>query len=283
MSLQPVSFSKRQAPQPRLSPRYKPGRHSETFWREEEDAVLVAHYPSHGLATCLEKLPRRSRSAIYMRARHLGLKSNKQADRPRKRHAPDPELDAKIREAWPSLIAKGAVQRFADSIGIDRWVVSKRAAALGLSKDYRRKEPTWTAAEDALMARVPLNTPDIAARIFKDHGFKRSATAIVVRAKRIGLSRRRSDILSATSAARILGVDGKWITARCIDGSLEAEKRGTARLVQQGGDTWTIRPEALKRYVIDSLEEIDIRKVDKFAFVALLTDPPAEPLLEAAE
>ena len=283
MSLQPVSFSKRQAPQPRLSPRYKPGRHAETFWREEEDAILVAHYADHGLAVCLEKLPRRSQSAIYARAHHLGLKSNKQTDGPRKRHAPDPAVDAKIREAWPTLMAKGAVQRFADSIGIDRWVISKRAAALGLTKDYRRKEPGWSAAEDALMARVPLNTPDVASRIFHQHGFKRSATAIVVRAKRLGMSRRRRDILSATSAANILGVDIKWITARCIDGSIEADKRGTSRLVQQGGDTWSIQPEALKRYVLDSLEEIDIRKVDKFAFVALLTDPPAEPLLEAAE
>ena len=108
-------------------------------------------------------------------------------------------------------------------------------------------------------------------------------TALVVRAKRIGLSRRRTDVLSATGAAKILGVDSKWITARCIDGSLAASKRGTLRLVQQGGDTWAIQPTDLRRYIMDRLEEVDIRKVDKFAFVALLTDPPTEPMLEAAE
>ena len=280
MSLQPVSFSKRQAPQPRLSNPRAVGRHAETYWREEEDEILRAYFPGDGAPTCASKLPRRTMSAIYARAYTLGLKSIKQQDGPRKRHPADPVLDAKIREAWPGLTAKGAVQRFADSIGVDRWVISRRATALGLTKAHRRKEPNWTAAEDELMRKVPLHDASKASDIFKQHGFSRSATAIIVHAKRIGLSRRRSDVLSARGAAKTLGVDEKWITSRCIDGDLTAEKRGTARLVQQGGDTWAIRPEDLRRFIVDHLEEIDIRKVDKFAFVDLLISADDDGKLE---
>lgn len=276
MSLEAVDFSRKQAPQPRLSKQYVPGRHAETFWSEAEDAVLRETYANGGATGCRERLitlgfPVRSSSAIYARANKFGLKTDKQV-RARRSHPPSPELDAKIKEAWPTLSGKGAVQRFADSIGVDRWVVSKRAGALGLSNPHR-KEPPWSAAENALMARVPLHDPHKASRIFREHGFPRSPAAITVHAKRIGISRRRKDVLSARGASKVLGVDEKWITARCIDGTLEAEKRGTARLVQQGGDTWSIAPSALRRFVIEHLEKIDIRKVEKFGFVELLTDP----------
>ena len=278
MSLEPVDFSRRQAPQPRLTPKRVPGRHAETYWRPEEEAILVATYPIHGAAACLEKLPRRSRTTIYQRARQLGLSAPGQSGLPRRRRstADVAALDEKIRKVWPTLTCRGAVQRFADEIGEDRRMISQRAGALGLTKAHRRKEPGWTAAEDALMGRIRLNDPDHAARVFKEHGFNRSPTAITVRAKRLGLSRQRRDVLSATKAAAILGVDSKWVTARCIDGTLEAEKRGTSRLVQQGGDTWSIRPDALRAYIVANLEEIDIRKVEKFAFVALLVEPSAE-------
>ena len=232
---------------------------------------------------CREKLTGRSVPAIYGRANTLGVTSAKMKGGPRRRHPCSAELDAKIREAWPTLADKGATQRFADAIGVERWIVSRRAAAMGLTKAHRRKEPNWSAAENALMARVPLYDPAKASEIFNEHGFRRSATAIAVHAKRIGLSRRRSDVLSATSAATILGVDIKWITARCINGSLAGAKRGTQRLVQQGGDTWSIAPDALRRFVIDRLEEVDIRKVDKFAFVDLLTRPAPAGHLAAVE
>lgn len=93
----------------------------------------------------------------------------------------------------------------------------------------------------------------------------------MVRAKRLGISRRTYEHLSARGAATILGVDAKFISARCIDGTLAASRRGTRRLGQQGGDHWSITRADLRRYVIDHIGEIDIRKVEKFAFVDLLT------------
>jgi len=122
-----------------------------------------------------------------------------------------------------------------------------------------------------MMAKVPLHNPDRCAEIFRDHGFKRSPTAIVVRAKRIGLSRRFNEGFSARQAAKILGVDDKTLTASCISGELKATKRADSRLPQQGGSRWIIDPADLRRFVIEKLEWIDFRKVDKFELVHLLT------------
>nr|WP_295468869.1 hypothetical protein [Mesorhizobium sp.] len=93
----------------------------------------------------------------------------------------------------------------------------------------------------------------------------------MVRAKRIDLSRRFNEGLSARQAARILGVDDKTLTASCISGELKASKRADNRLPQQSGSRWIIDPVDLRRFVIDRLERIDFRKVDKFELVHLLT------------
>ncbi len=273
-ALKPVSFRKGREHAPRLSKPYVPGKHHERFWSEAECDVLRRHYPAGGAPACEPHLPKRSRSAIYIQAGKLGLDPPKGGgpQRAKRTKAEVAALDAKIREAWPELNGRGAVQALADRLGVQRWWLTKRATALGLTMPHR-KEPPWTAAEDALMAKVPLHLPDTASEIFRDHGFRRSPTAIVMRAKRLNMSRRASrKELSATAAARILGVDGKTLSLWCIAGDIKAERRGSKRLPQQGGDAWNIRREDLRRFVIDQLERIDIRKVDKFEFVALLTE-----------
>ena len=99
-------------------------------------------------------------------------------------------------------------------------------------------------AEEALMKQVPLHDPDRCAKIFREHGFSRSPTAIVVRAKRLDLSRRYRETLSATQIGKLLGVDGKTVTREILQGDLKAEKRPTNRLNQQGGDPWSVTPAA---------------------------------------
>lgn len=200
----------------------------------------------------------------------LGLRAHRQPVERRKIEC-TPELERRIRERWPSLTAKGATTAFAVELDVPKHWLIRHATRLGLTVQ-QRKEPNWTAAEDQLMRKVPLHSPERAAAIFKQHGFNRTATAIVVRAKRLALSRRYRETLSATAAARILGVDAKGITALCIGGLLKADKRSTRRLPQQGGDPWSIRREDLRAYVIEQVASIDIRKVDKVLFVDLLVN-----------
>ena len=273
MSLERVSFKKGREHKPRLSKPYVPGVHSEKYWTEEEDQILRDHYPAQGFAYCASKLPKRSKTAIYGRVQKLGVKFGEGTPRTIRTQEQYADLDARITEAWPTLvIPKGDLSGAAElarQLGEPRWLISQRCNKLGLTRP-RKKEPKWTTAEDELMKRVPLHDPDKCSEIFKAHGFSRTATAIMVRSKRIGLSRRQAGTFSATAAAKLLGLDGKTVANYCLDGTIKSSRRGTKRLPQQGGDVHSIERADLRQFVIENLELIDFRKVDKFAIVDLL-------------
>jgi hypothetical protein len=78
---------------------------------------------------------------------------------------------------------------------------------------------------------------------------------------------------SATSAGRVIGWDAKPVSVYCLKGLIRSSRRGTKRLPQQGGDVHSIERADLRQFVIDNLELIDFRKVDKFALVDLLVGP----------
>jgi hypothetical protein len=268
-ALEPVTFKKGRGHAPRLSKPYVPGKRHPRFWTAAESAVLRRHFETGGAARCKQDLPHRALGSIYQQAGKLGLHGKHfKKGAPRSR-ALTPALERQIREAWPTLKGRGAVAALADRLDVPRWKVSKFAAREGLALPHK-KEPPWKAAELELMKRVPLHSPDLCARIFREHGFRRTATAIVVKAKRLDLKRRYSETLSATGAARILGIDNKTAACMCIDGRIKASRRGTKRLPQQGGDAWSIERADLRRYILENLETLDIRKVEKFSFVALL-------------
>ncbi|HSI41790.1 MAG TPA: helix-turn-helix domain-containing protein [Xanthobacteraceae bacterium] len=268
--LKPVSFKKGRAHAPRLSEPYVPGRRHERFWTEAEDDILRRHYETGGLSACQAHLPHRARASIYNHAHKLGLQ-RQGLPAVRQKHEASPELDERIRAEWAQLHGRGAVNDLANRLGVPRWWLSDRARRLGLTIPHR-KEPAWTDAENDLMRKVPLHDPDRCAEIFRQHGFRRTPTAIVVRAKRLDLSRRATrETLSARQAAAILGIDDKTVTALCIAGELAATRRADRRLPQQGGNAWEIKRADLRQYIVEHLERIDLRKVEKFAFVQLLT------------
>jgi len=278
MSLTPVSFKRPVTRLPRLSKPYVPGKRDERYWTPAELAAVREHFPKSGAAACLPHLkPHRSIGTVYQQAHKMGLSApKKQAGKPRLQHHISPEMDETIRREWALLDGKrrGEVSELANRLGLERWVLSKRATKLGLTMPHK-KEPPWTAAEIALMSKVPLHDPHKCADIFREHGFHRSETAIVVKAKRLDLSRRDTrQEWSATKAARMLGVDGKTMTRWILEWNLPATKRADRRLPQQGGSSWDIKPGDLRRFIIDNLEHIDLRKVEKFAFVDLLTTEP---------
>lgn len=273
MSLEPVSFRKPRESAPRLSKPYVPGKHDARFWTAEEKAVLERYYPEGGAAACMAHLPpHRTMSSVYGQAKKQGLEA-KVGGGPKHRIIPPEGLDDEMRAAWPLMSGdkKGEVNAFADTRGLPRWWITKRAMALGLTQPHK-KEPPWTAAEDALLGRLDLTDLDKASATFREHGFARSPTAINVRAKRKGIARRSTRAtFSATEAAKILGIDSKGVTAEILRGDLVATKRQDKRLPQQGGSSWDITPADLRDYIVTFLERVDFRKVDKFEVVALLT------------
>ncbi len=122
---------------------------------------------------------------------------------------------------WPTLdLPEGSVsgvKELARQLDEPHWLITQRCRRLGLTRP-RKKEPPWSAAEDELMKRVPLHDPEKCSEIFKAHGFTRTATAIMVRTKRIGLSRRNTETFSATAAAKVIGLDNKTVAVYCLKG-----------------------------------------------------------------
>jgi hypothetical protein len=264
--LTPISFGRGRHAEPRLSARYTPGKHNKRYWSDAEIEIIHAHYEEHGADFCLSKLPGRSVTGVYRQAWLLGLKRTGRA----KAQPLGTRLDETILQRWPLLEGRGAVNALADELRVKRDALSRRALALGLTLPHK-KEPNWSQAEEDLLRRAPINNPERASSFFAAHGFSRSPASIMVRCKRRGLSRRLQGVLSATAAAKILGVDSKTMGGWCAEGWVIATRRGTQRLPQQGGDMWTIQPADLRRFVIEQIDRLDIRKVDKHAFVALLT------------
>lgn len=276
--LQPVSFRKGRAHEPRHSEPYVPGRRSERYWTKAEDDIIREHYAKGGYGACLPHLGKhRDRKAIYRRANLLQVPAPRGGGSGKQRIVAPEGFDDKIRAFYQSGDGKkkGECNAFADAHNLPRWWVTKQAIRLGLVIAHR-KEPPWTAAEDQLMRSVPLHDPNRCAEIFREHGFARSPTAIVVRCKRLDLSRRYRETLSANAISRILGVDSKYVTAEIIAGELAATKRETKRTIQQGGHPWSVTPADLRSYILKRLDRIDLRKVEKFAFIQIVAGEPLE-------
>lgn len=276
--LERVSFKQGRARLPRLSEPYVPGRRSDRFWTEEWNDILRKYYPTGGIAACAAHLPahKSSKASIYGHVNKLGLRKADGA--PRRKLKVPPDIDDTLRREYELQNGKkrGAVNAIADKLGLPRWWVSHRAIKLGLTMPHK-KEPPWTAAETALMHKVPLHDPARCSEIFRQHGFSRSPTAIVVRAKRLDISRRFREGFSAGQAAEVVGFDGKVMATYCIEGACRATRRADNRLPQQGGARWVITREDLRRFVLEHLDRIDLRKVDKLAFVQLIANQPLEP------
>ena len=244
------------------------------YWTTKEERVLHALYPTGGPAAVKEKLPHRTLRAIYNRARSVGLVAPGQPEM-RQSWSTSPQIDDAIRRVYQSTPTDGAIDHLAMSCARPRWWVSRRAAALGLVTP-RFKEPEWTCEELDLIEQYAHRSSVTIQRILARHGFKRTATAITVKLKRIGADRLDIDHYSATALAGMFGVDATTVSGWIERGWMKARRRGTERTPQQGGDMWWIGRKDVRRFVVENTARVDLRKItDKFWFVDLLTDRDA--------
>jgi hypothetical protein len=72
-----------------------------------------------------------------------------------------------------------------------------------------------------------------------------------------------------------MGIDAKGVTRLIKLGKIKADRRGTDRTEQQGGDAYYIQTWNIRQYVIDYIGEIDLRKVDKYWLVDILSNQTA--------
>jgi hypothetical protein len=102
-------------------------------------------------------------------------------------------------------------------------------------------------------------------------GFKRSAVAVHLKMKRLRI-KSNLDGYSAHQLAEAFGVDGHKVTAWIRAGLLKSELRGTAKTASSGGDIHFIRREDVRRFILSSPDEYDLRKVEKFWFLDVITE-----------
>jgi len=187
------------------------------------------------------------------------------------KYQPNEVIDREIRAAYDRLRKNsviGALCLAARRIGWPKWAVTKRGRSLGLG---RVKEPFWTEPEIKILEKWGWIGDDRLAMKLKAVGFPRTATAVHLKRKRMRINV-NGDWYSATSLSEALGVDVhkvmRWIKA----GLLKADRRGTLRTQNQGGDTYLIVRKAVKDFVLRCPDEYDLGKVEKFWFLDLITD-----------
>lgn len=180
-----------------------------------------------------------------------------------------PEMDAVIRRVYRTEgTGAGEVRELARRLGLPRWKITRRAAELGV-RECRVKEARWSEEElKILESNAHLSPGRISIRLGKA-GYRRTDTAVLLKLKRLRL-RTNLKGMSATETAGCFGVDAKVVTRWIRAGLLIAERRGTDRTEAQGGDEWFIREKSLRNFVLENLNAVDLRKVDKYWFVDLI-------------
>ncbi len=188
----------------------------------------------------------------------------------RLKYRPTATIDAEILRAYLQQRQgdKQALGRVSASLGWPSWAIARRGAQLGVT---RAKEAAWSREEEELLEKAGHLTCAAIQIHFRRAGYNRSCAAIQMKLNRLRI-KQNLDGYSANGLAAAFGVDVHkvltWISRRL----LEAERRGTERTIQQGGDTWWITHSAVKRFVLRAPEEIDLARVEKLWFLDLLTD-----------
>jgi len=187
----------------------------------------------------------------------------------RNKYCITPEIDRLIIETYRRNSGNGEINALAKRLALPRWKVSRRALYLGVVEPKHR-EPPWSDAEINILTRWAHLVPERIALKLKACGYHRTGIAIVLKRKRLRLLR-NLDCYSACALKDAFGVDVKTITRWIEKGYLKATRRGTKRTEAQGGDIWWIKEKDIKNFIIKNIHIIDIRKIDKYWMVDILT------------
>lgn len=193
----------------------------------------------------------------------------------RKKYHLTPEIEDQLRKIYLNVVGikpvaeRGAVKDLANKTGIPRWRLSKHAREMGIIAK-QKKEPLWTEREIKILQSSAHLTLDRIQINLKKAGFKRTAQGIFIKRKRMRFIANLNG-QSATSVAMCFGVDSKVVTRWIKKGWLKAKRRGTNRTAIQGGDLWWIKDKWIKDFIISSVAVIDIRKIDKYWLIDLIT------------
>jgi hypothetical protein len=191
--------------------------------------------------------------------------------RKKARWIPTPAIDAMIVESWKSIAhGKAAALYVRERTGWPIWKVKQRAVALGVSRQ-RVKEKPWAEEELGILEQFAWMCPDRIRLKLKAAGYSRTATAIVLKRKRLNLLS-NLDGYSASKLGALMGEDIHKVTRWIKFGWLHAVRRGQDRTELQGGDAWYIAHTSVYKFVLAHPEEVDLCNVEKLWFLDLATN-----------
>ncbi len=163
----------------------------------------------------------------------------------------------------------------AEQLGVPAWMVSKWAVALGVA---RTKEKPWSADQIELLQRHAYTK---SWRWLAKHT-GRTVCAVKLKAKRLHLQKVVGEGYTQALLAALLGIDNHRVAGWIRNRWLSAQPRRTDRTPQQGGDALLITDRAVRRFIREHPERIDLRRVDKLWFIELAFGARAVEREEAA-
>lgn len=159
---------------------------------------------------------------------------------------------------------KGRAAVIAAALGWPTWVIKKRAQELGLSRPVERQE--WSEAETRFVTDHAGERP--AKWIAKKLG--RSETSVVLKFKRLKISRRVRDGYTMGELQLCFGTDHHVISRWMRQGKLAERRRQTERTAVQGGDPLCVSEQAIVDFIRRYPMEFPLDKVDQPWFMNLV-------------
>ena len=156
------------------------------------------------------------------------------------------------------------LNRMIRETGLPRWYLKKRAARLGLTM-HQDKRP-WTAAEEEIIERLvgKVSALTIAKKL------KRTEASVVLKIKRMGLSRRVRNGYTMRDLEECLGEDHHKVQRWIENGWLRDRLQGTRRHDGNGRDIHRFRERDILAFLREHPQEITLGRVDQTWFLDLL-------------
>ena len=180
-----------------------------------------------------------------------------------------PGIDKQIIRVYQTMTGKGQVKALAKRVGIPHQAIYLRALKICTVKP-RVKEKKWSDQELQILKLNAHKSFEKIKQQLEHFGFTRSINGIALKRQRLRLPANLEGY-TANNLATCFGVDHDTVRRWIRLGYLKAKHRETARTTAQGGDMWWIKEKDIKTFIIENIIIIDIRKVDKFWFVDMLT------------
>ena len=155
--------------------------------------------------------------------------------------------------------------RIAGKLRVTLLAVKGQVQRLGIAMD---KSPRWTDKEVEILSELitQLSPISIAKRLH------RSVNAVVVKSKRLGLSRRvRDGWFTKKDVCEILGVDHKKVQGYIDRGELKASWHTGVKPPKNGMTMWHIETKDLKEFTLNNIGDFQGRNVDLVTIVWIVT------------